>query len=40
MKIINNQINYLIIKIFLIFIYFYFQIKINKIFLKFYNKIL
>ena len=40
MKIINNQINYLIIKIFLLFIYFYFQIKINKNFLKFYNKIL
>ncbi len=40
MKIINNQINYLIIKIFLIFIYFYFQIKINNFFLKFYNKIL
>ena len=40
MKIINNQINYLKIKIFLLFIYFYFQIKINKNFLKFYNKIL
>ena len=34
MKIINNQINYLKIKIFLIFIYFYFQIKINKNFFK------